>query len=510
MSCFSPLSLQKIYAIIHPMDIFTLHIGLQIDPPFLRAALLSIQGRRIFLKDVKETLITEPNAVKQLYSPKFKGQIVSGLSAKHVLAKRLELNTKKPKHARAAFLLQNEGTSPLNPQDTIVLIHDMQAVENKTSALVLSASKNAIAEHLILCNNLGADLDRLGANALALLHYAQWKHPKISDAVLIDFGSSEITCALIEKGRLKKAHATDSGIEVLAKALWEDQKNLSSLQEAFISLQTIDAMHFPTLAKKLAEMKQEIEKILHSFARLSSAHTVICTGLHEALPALKESIFASETKTSGSEDKYALAIALAIENTQKPLQLLREKFFPEKHWRQSGRYASLLVALSLGLSALLLAIGLKSIATKEKAIHSAIAQHIQAWGSSENDLVSWLKLIETHRKETPYLSTLPNVSDTLSWLSRHPLAQKLNEESDPIDLLDLRYLFVEYPKIGSLTAPYIAKVELKFSVKNPMNARLFHEALLQGDAFVDATKEISWETFSHSYKTSFFLKKRFL
>ena len=114
--------------------------------------------------------------------------------------------------------------------------------------------------------------------------------------------------------------------------------------------------------------------------------------------------------------------------------------------------------------------------------------------------------IETYNKEYPYILDAPRVSEVLSWLGEHPLLQEFKMEKDPLEMRDLCYQLVEYPKIGSSQSRYRAKVDLQFRIKSPMNARRFHETLLKGDEMVDLTNEVSWEALNDSYRASFFLK----
>jgi hypothetical protein len=56
--------------------------------------------------------------------------------------------------------------------------------------------------------------------------------------------------------------------------------------------------------------------------------------------------------------------------------------------------------------------------------------------------------------------------------------------------------------------PYQAKIDLEFSVKSPMSARKFHEALLADEAWVNAQEDFFWDSSGDTYRTSFFLKKK--
>jgi hypothetical protein len=126
----------------------------------------------------------------------------------------------------------------------------------------------------------------------------------------------------------------------------------------------------------------------------------------------------------------------------------------------------------------------------------------------EGVLDRWSQEISSHSKEYPYLMQAPTVSETLSWLSHHPLLSAMKKENDPLEILSLRYRLLQFPKIDASSEPYQAKVEIEFKAKNPTNARKFHEALLRGDERVDPSQEVSWEALSHSYRVSFYLKNR--
>jgi len=126
--------------------------------------------------------------------------------------------------------------------------------------------------------------------------------------------------------------------------------------------------------------------------------------------------------------------------------------------------------------------------------------------NEEMALEKWSAEVKNYNKEYPYILDVPRVSVVLSWLDKHPILQEFKTGNDPLDMRNLRYQLIEYPKIGSLHNRYRAKVDLQFKVKSPMNARRFHEALLKGDEIVDPGSEVSWEALNESYRASFFLK----
>ena len=123
-------------------------------------------------------------------------------------------------------------------------------------------------------------------------------------------------------------------------------------------------------------------------------------------------------------------------------------------------------------------------------------------------LYDWVDAVDLYSKEYPYISKAPKVSEVLSWISSHPLLQKLKQEKTAIVIRDLRYQLVQYPHIGSMENPYRSKVEIEFETTSPMNARKFHQALLKGDDWIDTKQEIGWEALQNGYRASFYLKNR--
>jgi len=474
--------------------------------------------------------LTEPENVKLLYIPKFKGRLVSGLSSKELMIRSLELNIGNPRHAEAALVFQSEGATHISPQETISVPHLIKKTGGKVEALLFTVTREALRVHIDEFEKFQADLDCISSNGLAIVSYIRWKAPSLSDAFLVDLGSSEWTCAFMEGGELKKSHAFGSGTEGLLAALWEDRKKILLPQEIEgvakqIDLQQIKPNLNPHFSAKLFEMRQELGKTIFSYHRISNKKPIVFTGHVDAFGHLRDFLIESFKETISKEydegldldeRRYAIPIGLAIEQTGRPLQLLSQEFFPKKNWRRAGTYALLLLIASIALSSLFLYAGLEALAVRNQNVIESLSPLLEHWDpqlktavlqDQEAALDRWTSDVAAYSKEYPYILDVPRAAEVLTWLGEHPLLQECKSEKDPFEILDLSYQLVEYPKIGSLQTRYRAKVDLHFKVKSPMNARRFHEALLKGDSLVDSTGEISWEAFSDGYRASFFLKQ---
>ncbi len=150
-----------------------------------------------------------------------------------------------------------------------------------------------------------------------------------------------------------------------------------------------------------------------------------------------------------------------------------------------GLFALSLLGLSLFLSLALIWFGAQySHVEKEKMV----------------SLDQLVEEIEENSKQYPYISKAPKVTEVFSWLSSHPLLEELKKENDPIELRELELQLVE--------SPSQIKAEIEFAFKSMMSARKFHEALREGDDFVDPNLEITWDVLNDGYRASFYLKNR--
>lgn len=504
-------------------------LGLHIDRPFLRAALIQ-KGRSGFkICALKSASLADPENVKLLYKPQFKGRLVSGLSSKDVILRHLDLNIGNTRHVETALGFQSEGITHLNPAEMISIPHSIKKSAGRVEALLFSASREALKSHLNEFERLQLDLDSVGTNGLALIHFLRWKAPLLSDAFIVDLGSHEWTCVLMEKGELKKTHALESGTEALLTAFWEDRKKILLPKEVEgvakqIDLQQIKPNLNPLLSEKLNELRQELAKTIFSFHRSVNEQPIVFTGNINAFGHLKEFLIDSFKEAVSKEydegmdleeKKYAIAIGLSLEQSKRPLQLLTQEFFPKKNWQRAGAYALILCFLSLALSCLILCLGLKNLSARKKAMVESVENLIELWDpqlksqlfqDEELALEKWIAGVKTYHKEYSYIQDVPRVAEVLSWLDQHPLLKEFEMENDPLQVQDLHYQMVDYPKIGALQNRYKAKVELQFKIKSPMNARRFHEAILKGDELIDPVGEINWEVLNECYRASFTLK----
>lgn len=472
-------------------------LGVHLDLPFVRTALIDQRRRRIEVKDLSN--------VKPLYINKFKGRIVSGISAKDFLTRSLELKIGGSRHIEEAIAFQSETMTHFDPTEILSVPLIQKKKKGCVEALVFTVPREALKAHLAELEKLQIDPDQVSTIPSALCRFIRWKFPQLLDPFIIDLGSSGTTCVLMEKGQLQKSHPIGIGMEKLLAALLEDRKKTLLKKEIHGAAKQLDLLLLkpglnPNLTASLNELRKEIEKTFYSFCK-GTQREVIFTGQSDTFTHLQEFLIKSgDFPLTLEEQKFAVAIGLGLEYSS--LQLRREEFFPQKTWRRMGSYAAVLLAISFCFSAACLGFSLRLIDLRKGEIcRSAKVSNVQ-------EIDDWISSIEKNNKEYPYILQAPKAAEVLEWLSSHPLLETFKKEGDPIEISNIRYQLLSYPKIGAPKDPYLAKVEIEFQCKSSTNARKFHEALRQGDSCVNPNLEISWDASNEGYRASFFLLNR--
>lgn len=512
-------------------DSFMQTVGIHWDQPHFRAAYLRSNRRGI-------EILGLDSGVKLLYKTDFRGRIITGLSGSDLLIRHFSLKVEKKRHLEKALQFQSETTSHLPPDQVLsaaLLYQNKQ--EKTTEATYITALKEKIRAHLNFYASLEISPDRVGAAPQALVRYALWKHPGLEKGFFVDLGSSEWSCLWIEDGKLKKSASFAGGIEELLEALWEDRKKTLLQKEVEGVAKQIDVLQLkpqlnPHLQQKLAEKRQELAKAIYAFSRQSSPCPIFFTGRTGAFVHLREYLLESIQEVVSTEKKlpppieehkYAISIGLALEETMpddQSVQFLQKEFFPRKNWKKAGWFTLCLTVFSVLGSAALLFWGKYTYRQQEETIVQSIekllSRHepglkpllIEEGRPASSILRSWMHSLEEADKKPSYAVTVPKVSETLDWLSHHPLLKTFEEQGDPLEWKEIRYRLVRFPKIGVPKEEYKAEVEIEFNTKNSTNARKFHEALLKSDDYIDTKQPIGWEASSQGYKAAFFLKQK--
>lgn len=502
-----------------------LNIGIQLDPPYILASLIEKGRKGIAIRSLQANLLSHPDDVKRLYTENFKGKIHTGLSAAELLVRPFEIEIADLRYLEEAIAFQAEATSHL-PAGDFLTIPYLKGVpkskEKKIGTLLLTVPRSTIHSHLAACKQLGFEPDSVSLVSSALCHFLKWKAPALADAFLVHLGSSEWTCIWMQGGVLKKSYCIGGGTEALLLSLWEDRKRIHLQKEIGGVARQIDLLQFKPhlnihLAEKLQSLRLELSKAVYSFHREAGQIPLLFTGRVDAFanftefltqPLQEATVIEKIQPFSSDAQKFAVSLGLALEQTSPaPLQFLKEEFFPKKNWKQLGTYAIAILGSSCLLSIAVLGLGWKGFENRKTKMISSLENSLEKWDahleakSADGLLDEWVRAVETHNAEYPYILQTPKASEALSWLSSHPLFRD-------VVLREVHYQLVQFPRIGATKEPYTTKMDIEFQVQETTHARRIHEALLKGNDWVDTSKEIKWEALHNSYRATFFLKNR--
>ncbi len=503
-------------------------LGLCIDRPFLRLAFLEKKGKLVEIRSIKTIQFNSTDDVKQFYMSASSANTATVVPA---LIRHLDFKISSIPQIEQGLPFQIESLTHLLAEE---ICYTSQIVPDKkgAKATVYFIPKSTLNSHLEAWKTFSIEPDFVTAQAQAMISFANFRSPNLKSAFLVHLGSQEWTCVWMENGVIERSFSIPMGMESLLSALWEDRKKVLFQKEIEGVAKQIDLLELkplfnPQLSQQLETQKQALANVLFSFQQIAGVRPIFFTGrlqtfgrlpeyLTGALPALP--IHIPQIPISPEEYQNALALGAGLElaaDRRDPIQFLKGEFIPRKAWRRVGAWSISLIVISMALSMLLFELGrtefhkTKSIMADslKELIDSKVAKNAFSKGL-DHGIDHTLDLIEKNDKEAPYLLTVPTVSEFLSWLSSHPILSSFEAAGDPLEIVNVRYQLVSFPKIGAMKDPYTAKVELEFRIKSPMNARKFHETLLAGDELIDLGTEITWESLADSYRTSFTLVQR--
>ena len=507
-------------------------LGIHYDRPFIRWALLDHKSKKTEILSLKSFIPTDPDHVKQLYIQEKKNAVATGIKA---IVRTLNFKVNSRKKIEAGLPFQVESLTHLTLDE---LVYSSQIFPHKTGAdaTIFLAAKESLVSHLHDWHQQGIRPDLVTAIPQALMRFTQFRMPELKEGFIVYLGSEDWTCIWMKEGVIQKTFVIEEGIEALLSALWEDRKKVLFQNEVKGVAKQIDLFQLkpnlnPQLFKRVESLRSTLISVIHSFQQQSGPQPLVFTGRTDSFSHLCEYLLSTSPEIELyvpplpihlDELKSAVAIGLAIESAgqkQPKVQFLQGDFIPDRQWRKAGIKAMALMTLSAMMTFGFWSYG-SSLLNEQKqmiaaSLQTVVGQIDKKLESSlflegiESGVAQSLRMIQKYDKEAPFLLQAPTVAEVLAWVSHHPVGDALAKAGDPIDLVDLHYQLVSFPKIGAMRDPYLAKVELQFRVNSSMSARKFHEELLKGDDLVDPNSDIVWENLGEDrYMVSFYLKNR--
>lgn len=448
---------------------------------------------------------------------------ISSLPPQETLIRRLKIKLTSPKAVEEAFNFQVE---PLLPYPFENALLDKWVIEKQEDASWMgfgTVKKEVMRETLKHFEELGLDPEVLSIEPIALCHLANYCSAPVPLCFLVHLGETSSSCLLMKEGKLVSFHTIAGGLKTL-----EEGQSLASF------LQLIEW-------NLLAQLKE---------TKLTEKPALLVTGA--ARPDIEQALqehLALQKITLTSPDPsfppellapYAIPLGLALSAQPKapsPVNFRSQEFTFSKPWKRFKRplylYAGLcgLLAIAtyfLGVSAYryqenrlkeqylaLLTQSQKPYEDFEKSFEKkfGVEERVSLEALTSSGLYPRLDFLEKEIRAMPDTFPLypqvPKVTETLAWLSTHPVLKCSGSEGDDCFRIDsFHYTMVKRPEQTKKNEKYQVKIDLEFSTSSPRLAREFHDALINPNDFVDPQGEIKWNATKGKYRTSFFLKDK--
>lgn len=425
-----------------------------------------------------EAVSLKTYASDELVNPLDIGIIAAPLSSLETLVRSCELQIKKEKDIKAALSFQLEPQLPY-PADKAII--QSQTVEKKPDGTLITAfavRKDHLQTRLNYLNEKGIDPEIVTCAPYALAALTTLFPQTGSPQFLVHEGEEEVTCVLVEQGKLLAARAfyrkRDLGTEV--------QKTILSFSSSH------KTKGFETILL-LGKQNEAIQK--------ATGKTVLYP-VASSLPLSQEELI-----------RYGLAIGTALAG--EGIDFRQEAFAYPHKWRRVKKPLAACLALSIVLVGTLFGFGQISLKRQKLAVENAYLSLLKVeertLKENENPATPYDYLLALNQLEKevrarpdtyPLLPGVPKVRELLAWLS----------EQHSIEIESLHYAMVKRPDFAHKKEPYKIKVELEFSAKDLHAANAFHDLLVSPCKFIDSSEEVQWTAIKGRYRTCFYLKDK--
>lgn len=399
--------------------------------------------------------------------------VVSALPARETLVRTTEIQVKNERDIRDTLKFQIEPQLPYPIEKAVLQYQVLEKKENKTSLTLFAVRKDHLIKHLEQLKERGLEPERVTSVPVALTALISLFPPTLSPQFLVHEGEDEVTCILVEGGKLLASRAFESSLDIGT----EVQKTLLSFSS--------------TLKGKACET------IL--FLGTRGGQIQNATNKPVSIPQTPSLLLSQEELI-----RYGLAIGIALSSEKSNFQ----ERTPQK-WRRLKKPLLATAALTLFLIGSLIGLTLSAQKIQKENVKKAYLALLEREGKEVSELPTsipdYLNRLSTLEKEIdarpdtfPLHPEIPKAREVLAWLATY----------EGIEIESLHYSMVQRPDFSHKKTPYKIKIELELSAKRNQAATQFHDGLHSPNLFVDTEEEIQWIAGKGKYRATFYLKDK--
>lgn len=388
---------------------------------------------------------------------------VSALPARQMLVRSCELPVTKEKALYAALAFQIEPQLPYKAEEGVIQAQVIDRKAKSTKATALAVRSSHLAAHLESFTT-----DKVSCVPLALAALSTTFSEQSAPLFLVHEGTDEVTCCLVNNGKLLAARAFDVSTELGTE-----------VHKTVLSFET----------------KHKIEKIwvIGEHAELIAAAT-----------EKETSVPTSSLLPPEKLPTYAVAAGCAMASSE--VDFRQGSFAPKLNWQRLQKPLLTTAVLSTVLTLTLFAFGKSALKRTEMQVESGYRSLMEVEGKEisalpltkeayARALYDLKKEVHSKRATFPLLPGVPKVRELLSWLG----------EADGVEIKKLRYHMVKRPDLSHQKGKYKVRVELDAKAAD---GNAFHTLLTTPNALVDSREEVTWQVSKGTYRTTFYLKDK--
>lgn len=389
--------------------------------------------------------------------------VVSGLSGEDVLLRQVELPLKQRRKILAALPFALEGVLPASEAQVMVSPWRLEKTKRGCTVSLFVSWEDKVRSFVEMSTGKGVFPDVIACAPLALFVVCKHLYPGEKEMIACHFGEGETFWIYLKEGELAAAQ------------------------------------HVP----KHAAFMQEYPKICAFLQKKKGAAKDVPCALFGQIPEKRPAMRALPCAAVPYVE-HAIPIGFALLGDAFPVQFAQKGAITPR--LRAHRRKQSLARLSVAFVCIVL-MGLVAWALLEKKRAPLVAAtgnggHVdvrEALDRREKELRA--KRDALHRMRSP------KVAHVLAWLSAHPaLATAQGAPRKGIEVTRVHTHLESFPTRKGPMRPYTMTVEIELESAEPKHAEHFHQALKQGDPFIDETKPIRWEAHAPSYKATFSIK----
>ncbi|MBI3211210.1 MAG: hypothetical protein HYZ47_00785 [Simkania negevensis] len=491
--------------------------------------------------DFLHTFHEEQNLKEELKLKKIlekEWSFVAGIEGKDLFIRKMKTPLKKRRAILKTLPFQLKSLIPYSMEEGVVKPL-FQRKGEMTELTLFALSKKFLRVFLEKLEKELLDPEWLSSTPMALFRMGEWLAPNYPSLLVIHIGVERTELVLIQQQMIDSHLSLSLGTQDFFSACLEDnpylteEKGIHQIRQ--LDLNKLKQEEFPHLFALAEQFKQRIDRALCFFTKRSkelslppllflgdgnlsfTLESLIVSGAEEKLTLLEvEGCRGFDLQTI---KPYAIPLGLSLDILKQDEKTIEWR---ERAFISPGRIKKILHGILRGafLSTLFFVfvflVSHYLIKHKESRIEKKIETLIETYKEELPSLsqaiaakkvqgkIELLKEKALHSKSHFYsFAPVPKVADLLSYLSDHP---KLNREEGGITIEEVCYTIEDLSSFQKGAALPKIRVDLKLQAKEGQFVREFHDALVEGDVFIDHEKEIGWKRNESEYEISFYLK----